>query len=53
MIAQNDRNKILHNFLTTFFPGRLEKMKIGKKRDFSTPKMPKKSKDFLNQSFLS
>ena len=35
MIAQNDRNEILSNYLLLhFFPGCLEKLKNGKKRDF-------------------
>ena len=46
MIAQNDRNKILSNFvLLHFFPVGPEKLENGKNA-FFTPKMTKKSKIF-------
>ena len=44
--------KFLETFFHHFFPGCLEKLKNGKKRDFLTPKMPKKLKNFWNQSFF-
>ena len=45
MIAQNNRNKILSNIvLLDFFPGCLEKLKNGKKRNFLPQKWPKNRK---------
>ena len=52
MVAQNDLNKILSNFLLQhFFPYCLEKLKNGKKW-FVDPKIPKKSEFFWNQPFF-
>ena len=52
MIAQYDRNIILINFvLLHFFPGGLEKLKNGKKREL-LPQNAQKIENFWNQPFL-
>ena len=52
MIAQNDRNKILSNYLLLhFFPGCLEKLKNGKNVIFY-PKNAQKIEKFLKSAIF-
>ena len=52
IIAQNDNNKILSNFvLLHFFPGCLEKLKNGKTHGFLPEKCPKNQKNLKSSNF--